>query len=531
MLESSIKSSPFVLAVDAGWGMGKSSLLHQIENHLSKKPEIVKLHFNAWTSGDRDTLEGLIKAVLAKLDRNSLRRGMRWLARQRNLLIVAQIMTGFAASFLGVSRLVDRLWSQMNVDAKSRNELRDVIKTMLNEWVSQDGSPDPSRAFMVFIDDLDRCSDEIVVKVCEAVKLYLDRPGIIFVIACDQSVLARSVAASARGDSDSGRAYLEKIIQVAYRMRPPDDQQIKSFIRACARQSHIGALFDETVTKILAEGTNRNPRSIKRIINSFVLEYRLDPSWRQPPLGSAQLVTAVLLQHLYPSFYELLVSEESSPDPISDFLDYAKVNEKMSDIPADENDPWWEICRRVFRQYRVQLPDKSPITAEKLTSEFEKLGTRLPVDFPELAINAAFVRLLRRVEEAGAGEALHAQLLHSPLLTAPAGKAQENSGEKSSDKIIYQGIFEWRKPVPEEFSKRELVYQHAVAYLDGVPQPSALCGYQYSQDDLPPPKTAVIWGLGVSKRRRCPTCTIALRKAGYGLWDINPRALGGSPLL
>ena len=100
MLESSIKSSPFVLAVDAGWGMGKSSLLHQIEDHLSKRPEIVKLHFNAWTSGGSDALEGLIKAVLAKLDRNSLRRGMRWLARQRNLLIVAQIMTGFAASFL-----------------------------------------------------------------------------------------------------------------------------------------------------------------------------------------------------------------------------------------------------------------------------------------------------------------------------------------------------------------------------------------------------------------------------------------------
>jgi hypothetical protein len=117
------------------------------------------------------------------------------------------------------------------------------------------------------------------------------------------------------------------------------------------------------------------------------------------------------------------------------------------------------------------------------------------------------------------------------LLTAPAGKVQESIGEKSSDKILYQGIFEWRKPVPEEFSKRELVYQHAVAYLDGVPQPAALCGYQYSQDDLPQPETAVIWGLGVSKRRRCPMCTIALRKAGYALWDINPRTLGGSPLL
>jgi hypothetical protein len=71
-------------------------------------------------------------------------------------------------------------------------------------------------------------------------------------------------------------------------MRPPDSQQTIAFIQACASQSGTATLFDDTVTAILAEGTNRNPRSIKRIINSFVLEYRLDLSWRQPQLGSAR---------------------------------------------------------------------------------------------------------------------------------------------------------------------------------------------------------------------------------------------------
>ena len=84
------------------------------------------------------------------------------------------------------------------------------------------------------------------------------------------------------------------------------------------------------------------------------------------------------------------MSEESGPDPISEFLDYAKVNEKMPDIPADENDPWWEICRRVFRQYRVQLPNKSPITTEELTSELEKLGT----DFPWISQNSRSMQRL-----------------------------------------------------------------------------------------------------------------------------------------
>lgn len=71
VLVASIESSPFALAVDAGWGMGKSALLRQIENQLSDRPDIVKLHFNAWTADGENALEGLIKAVLASWIRMS----------------------------------------------------------------------------------------------------------------------------------------------------------------------------------------------------------------------------------------------------------------------------------------------------------------------------------------------------------------------------------------------------------------------------------------------------------------------------
>lgn len=283
---ASLKSSPFVLAIDASWGMGKSTLLRQIEFRLDAKPDIVKLRFNAWTSEGENALEGLIKAVLVKLDRNLLRRWARRLVRQQSVMGIARIAFGIAARFFGVARLVDELWDRMAVDAKPRNEMRDLISKMLSEWISHDGKSDLSHALVVFIDDLDRCSDAVVVQVCEAVKLYLDAPGLIFVIACDQSVLARGVSPSARTERSEGRAYLEKIVQVAYRMPLPEENQIKDLIRAYARESGTAELFNNTVTNILAEGAGRNPRKIKRIINSFVLEYRLDPAWHQPPLGN-----------------------------------------------------------------------------------------------------------------------------------------------------------------------------------------------------------------------------------------------------
>ena len=417
-LVASLKSSPFVLAIDASWGMGKSTLLRQIELQLDDKPDIVKFRFNAWTSEGENALEGLIKAVLVKLDRNLLRRWARRLMRQQSVMGIARIVFGIAARFFGAARLVDELWDRMAIDAKAGNEMRDLINKMLSEWVSRDGKRDPGRALVVFIDDLDRCSDDVVVKVCEAVKLYLDAPGLIFVIACDQSVLARGVSPTARTKEGDGRSYLEKIVQVAYRMPLPDEGQTKDLIRAYACESGTAELINNEVAKILAEGTRRNPRRIKRILNSFVLEYRLDQAWRQPPLGNWLLVTAILLQHLYAPFYDLLVGEHSGPNPISEFLDYVRVYERALEPPRDSDDSYWDTVRRTCKDHRLQLPEEPPIRMETLTALLGLLERELPEGFPALGRNSTFVALMRRVEEADASDAFRAQLIRRPLATA-----------------------------------------------------------------------------------------------------------------
>jgi hypothetical protein len=437
VIVASMGSAPFVLAVDAGWGMGKSTLLHQIEDKLLARPGIFRLRFNAWTAEGEDALEGLIKAVLGQLDRNVLRRWIRRLGRQRKIVGLARLALALAAQFLGVARLVDELWKRAAADAKSRNELRNSIHGMLADWIQSGGKRDPGRALVVFIDDLDRCSDEVIVKICEAVKLYLDAPGLIFIMACDQSMLARGVSVSARGQASDGRAYLEKIVQVAYRMPPAEEDQLVALIHAYAVQSGTAELIDDTVTRILTEGTGRNPRRIKRIINSFVIEYRLDPAWREPPLGSAQLVTAILLQHLYAPFYDLLVNE-SVINPIEEFLDYVQVRERVSDPPVDANDEWWEIVQRSFKAHYIQ-PSRD---REKLPSTFELLERELPPGFKGLSRNNAFIELLRRVEQASAVQALRAQLVRRPLATAsPQGlNAQSARQELDALAVEYDGV-------------------------------------------------------------------------------------------
>jgi CheY-like chemotaxis protein len=413
LLTLSRNASPFVVALDARWGMGKSTLLRQIESQLTAQPEVETARFNAWTAQGENALEGLIKSVLSELDPNTVRRWARRISKQRRVISPARIGFGLAARFVGVTRLVDELWNQLAIDARSRNELRDVIQGMLGDWMGSTRFHGMRRALIVFIDDLDRCSDEAVIKVCEAVKLYLDAPGLIFVIACDLSVIARSVSAPAQGGMSEGRAYLEKIAQVVHRLPRPDEKQLHNLIQGYAQQSATEQLIDPTVTKILIDRTDGNPRRIKRIINSVVLESRLNPAWEIAPLSSTQLVTAILLQLLYTPFYDFLVSEESGEDPIEEFLQYVKVRERSSNPPASDQ-AWWSLINELFQKNGLPQPERTSKTRD-LTTELEKLERNLPEEFPVLARKDSFVALLRDVGDAETRRALRTQLIRRPL--------------------------------------------------------------------------------------------------------------------
>jgi hypothetical protein len=406
-------ASPFVLAVDGSWGAGKSTLLRQIEAALPD--EMVKIKFNAWTAQGENALDALMKSVIGKLDRNILRRRLRMLAAQQHLTRIARAGLAVGARFLGMPQLIDMLWTRLQANDPSRNELRATVAGMLADWAKQQRKA--RRTLVVFIDDLDRCPDDVVVAVCEAVKLYLDAPGLVFVIGCDLSVLARGVAAKARGGEGEGRTYLEKIVQVVHRVPAPDQDGVAKLILGYADRAGITALIDDAVVDILSTRTGRNPRRIKRIVNSFVLEHYLNPVWRRPPLGSAQLIAVIILQHLYPRFYERLAGDGAGTDddPISEFLDYATVRARSNDSPGPSAG-WWTTASRVFRRYGVAPPVRE--AGQDLRSDIERFEAILPPWFPELALNEAFLVLLREIGGGETRRAVRAQLVNRPLGTS-----------------------------------------------------------------------------------------------------------------
>ncbi|MFI0468388.1 P-loop NTPase fold protein [Saccharopolyspora sp. 5N102] len=396
LISDSHVSTPFTVAIDAGWGMGKSSLMRLMRARLEERGTPTAW-FNAWTSG-ADALEVLIKSVLLTFDRNIVRRAYHRLAKRRRAVRFVRLLLKVVLRFFGVHRLVDELWRQLSVDAKSRNEIRDVVHDMAKDWA--DGGASDGRQLVVFIDDLDRCSGDVVLAVCEAIKLYLDVPGLVFVIGCDQAVLARNMQESG-GSAGHALGHLEKIVQVYYRTPAPDQESVRRLIDGFAGRSGTKELFGDGVTALIAQRTRRNPRRIKRLINSFVLEYHLNRDWQR--FGASALVRVILLQHFYPEFYRSLTGT-GDRDIVSEFLAYTSVREhcKAGNHPGDDE---------FFTNHQV-APPPARADHDVLLSSLDRVEQELPVFFPELAANPDFVSLIVELSEEAGFEELRRYLQH-----------------------------------------------------------------------------------------------------------------------
>ena len=91
---------------------------------------------------------------------------------------------------------------------------------------------------VVFVDDLDRCLPERAVEALEAIKLFLDVPGCIFVLGVDRQVIERGIQVRYK-DFDAGSIgpilldgarYLEKIIQIPFSLPPAKAEAMRGFV-------------------------------------------------------------------------------------------------------------------------------------------------------------------------------------------------------------------------------------------------------------------------------------------------------------
>jgi len=119
----------------------------------------------------------------------------------------------------------------------------------------------PAR-IVLFIDDLDRCSPDKVVEMLEAVQILIKTSLFVVVMAVDVRFITRALEneyhgiLTRRGDP-SGLDYIEKIIQIPYRVRTIDPSAVRTYLRS---QMEIEERETESTEKLSSGEPGSKPR-------------------------------------------------------------------------------------------------------------------------------------------------------------------------------------------------------------------------------------------------------------------------------
>lgn len=347
--------SPVTIGVHGDWGAGKSSVLEMIAATLDKEDMVLCLKFNGWRfQGFEDAkialIEGIVNGLLDKRPMlNKATGALKDVVKSIDLLKVAKKAGGLAwTAFTGIptadqilgivktlqgvmadpaalatkeniGQAIDGIQSVMKpVESKSVPREVEAFREAFDQLLKEAGVDQ----LIVLIDDLDRCLPDTAIETLEAIRLLVFTSRTAFVVAADEAMVEYAVRKhfpdlpETTGPRDYARNYLEKLIQVPFRIPAlgetetriyvtlllagaelgEDDKSFGKLIDAArellkrpweskaldadavkqalgdkAAKTHNALLLSDQIGPILASGAKGNPRQIKRFLNTLLL--------------------------------------------------------------------------------------------------------------------------------------------------------------------------------------------------------------------------------------------------------------------
>jgi hypothetical protein len=177
------------------------------------------------------TISAEVEDTEARVNRIRSRLGVIGHSRSLNEFLKIRIEEGLYEKELG---LLDKI----------QHDIKELSDTLLLSQAQGTDATDKRKLLfprgeprvVLLIDDLDRCPPEKVVEVLEAAQLLVKTRLFVVVISMDVRYVTRALEAQykdvlVRSGEPSGLDYIEKIIQIPYRVRPASKMAIKSYLR------------------------------------------------------------------------------------------------------------------------------------------------------------------------------------------------------------------------------------------------------------------------------------------------------------
>lgn len=292
------------IAVDAPWGVGKSTFLHMWINDLNAKnstliaettdPNVgtkqltLPIYYNAWESDfcdnalapllfsicgmvDRDPVEGKPSpqpSVIQKVVSGSL--GL--LAAVGVKLATKDDITAQAAGFVAekttgalISGLIHRADTALAIPEDGtigdlydkQLRIHDEFRAALSELAQE------YNGVYIFIDELDRCKPSFAIDTLDTIKHYFDIPGLTFIFGVDMVQLGHAISGR-YGFNYDAEGYLSKFFEHHIMLPTPTAEQMIKFCQPTASlYPHIYKRLSDIFGACLV-----SPREIPQIIKA-----------------------------------------------------------------------------------------------------------------------------------------------------------------------------------------------------------------------------------------------------------------------
>lgn len=182
--------------------------------------------------------------------------------------------------------------------------LRDEFKNAI-QVISKDESP-----FYIFIDDLDRCLPENIIKLIENIKHFLSVDGCncVFILGIDKSALTSAIKARYGTEIITGDEYLEKIINISFHIPNHDGfaskEYIKGKLKAQINDSWYKEIENEVsiFSNILSKTCIKNPRKIKILVSRYLLFIAFN---KEQTFFIEIIIALIIYKEFFPDAYKI----------------------------------------------------------------------------------------------------------------------------------------------------------------------------------------------------------------------------------
>lgn len=257
---------PFIIALDAKWGAGKTHFINCWQKDLEKNSNHPTFIFDAWKADyHADPLLAFISAFKLAIDNEITDLNLKAEIKAKVNQIVKNGLKKFQSAILPTTKAlaiglankatygaIDKISEQLQ-DGKF--DLEDIEKSAidslgeslekcfektLEEQAAKEQLFDEFRSsisnaletlskyggfelpFFIFIDEIDRCRPSFSIELLESLKHLFDIPGLCFVVSTNLDQLSHSIG-GVYGPNFDGRGYLQRFFDAEYSLPSPDN--------------------------------------------------------------------------------------------------------------------------------------------------------------------------------------------------------------------------------------------------------------------------------------------------------------------